>query len=56
MKVLSHMEVSGTLPVANQRAEPRPPLSWPLAVAVIGGLSVGLWVLVYRLAALLLRL
>lgn len=41
--------------IAGRRIEARP-LGWPLAVAVIAGLSLGLWVLLFRLTRLALHL
>ncbi len=48
----SHMDVPAVAPLRAHEAEPRP-VSWPLAAAVIGGLSLGLWALIYRLLAAL---
>ena len=49
MRSYTHIEMSGVAPpLPADTVEPRV-LSWPLAAAVILGLSVGLWILVYRL-------
>lgn len=55
MGVSSHMQLPGVLPAVAYRRPHDRVLSWPLAVAAICGLSVGMWVLLYQMARLLLR-
>lgn len=50
MRFYSHIDVTGLAPPQPaDRAEPRV-LPWPLAVAIIGGISAGLWAVLYRAA------
>ena len=58
MKAVYQMEAPGSLPATRTASEAdvdteQRPLSWPLSAAVIVGLSLGLWVLAYRLLRLL---